>query len=232
VVTASGAPGVVADLSCEELLTTTRSVRRGLDLDRPVELEVVKDCLRVALQAPNGANRQDWRWIVLTDPRRRAEMAEIYHRAFHQRYAAVLDRLAEADAATRSMMSAGQDLAAKLHQVPVLVIPCLQLSSAQLPAGNQAGVWASVLPAVWSFALAARTRGLGTTFTTVHLALESEAAELLGLPPTVHQAGLLPIAYATKTRFRPGPRRPLEDVLHVDGWDADRTAGAQARSGR
>jgi nitroreductase len=226
------APTDVADLTCEELLTTTRSVRRGLDLDRPVELDVVKDCLRIALQAPNGSNRQDWRWIVLTDPRRRAAVAEIYRTAFHRRFAAPLDRLDEQDPATRSTMGAARDLAAKLHRVPVLVLPCLDLSERQLPAGNQVSVWSSLVPAMWSFMLAARTRGLGTTFTTVHLDAESEVAELLGLPPGVRQGGLLPVAYTNRTRFRPGPRRPLEEVLHIDGWDADRAAGTDMRGDR
>jgi nitroreductase len=211
------APTHAADLTCEELLTTTRSVRRGLDLDRPVDLDVVKDCLRIALQAPNGSNRQDWRWIVLADPRRRAEVAEIYRTAFHRRFAT---------------LGAARDLAAKLHRVPVLVLPCLDLGERQLPAGNQAAVWSSLVPAMWSFMLAARTRGLGTTFTTVHLDLESEVAGLLGLPPGVRQGGLLPVAYTDRTRFRPGPRRPLEEVLHIDGWDADRAAGARVRGDR
>ncbi|MEU2711497.1 nitroreductase family protein [Streptomyces sp. NPDC007205] len=205
-------------LTCEELLTTTRCVRRGLDLDRPVDPERVKDCLRIALQAPNGNNRQNWRWILLTDPRVRAEVAEVYRAAFYDRNAAALERPAQLPEATRSVLTAARLLADRLHRVPVLVIPCLELADGRLPTGNQAGLWASLLPAAWSYALAARSRGLATAWTTVHLDREQEIAELLGLPPTVRQGALLPTAYPLRATFRPGPRLPLEQVLHHDGW--------------
>ncbi|WP_431682746.1 nitroreductase family protein [Kitasatospora sp. KL5] len=216
------APAELAELTCEELLTTTRSVRRGLDLDRPVPLELVRDCLRIAVQAPNGFNRQDWRWIVLADPDRRAEVAAVYRAAFNRRFAAQLERLDEVDPVTRTALADGRDLAAKLHRVPVLLLPCLELGERRLTADNQAGVWSSLAPATWSFMLAARTRGLGTVLTTVHLDAEAEVAALLGLPANVRQGGLLPVAYAVRTRFRPGPRRPLDEVLHLDGWNGAR----------
>ncbi|GAA3093032.1 oxidoreductase [Streptosporangium carneum] len=212
---------VPLDLTCDELLSTTRAVRRGLDLTRPVDLEVVKECLRLALQAPNGSNRQRWRWIVLTDPALRSRVADVYRRAFHDRMGPALDRLDEAEASVRRLLTDGRDLAEKLHRVPVLVVPCLELDSERLPEGNQAGVWSSLLPAMWSYALAARSRGLATTWTTVHLDREKEVAELLGLPKTVHQGGLLPTAHSLRTRFGPGPRLPLEEVLHIDGWNGE-----------
>jgi nitroreductase len=102
--------------------------------------------------------------------------------------------------------------------VPVLVIPCLEVADGRLPAGNQAGLWASLLPAAWSYALAARSRGLVTAWTAVHLDREREVADLLGLPPTVRQGALLPTAHPLRGTFRPGPRLPLEQVLHHDGW--------------
>ncbi|MER6736854.1 nitroreductase family protein [Streptomyces puniciscabiei] len=207
-------------LTCEELLTTTRCVRRGLDLDRPVDPELVKDCLRIALQAPNGNNRQNWRWILLTDARIRAGVADVYRAAFYDRNAAALKRPARLSASTRSVLTAARALADRLHQVPVLVIPCLELPDGRLPEGNQAGLWASLLPAAWSYALAARDRGLVTAWTAVHLDREHEVADLLGLPPTVRQGALLPTAYPLRHTFRPGPRLPLEQVLHHDGWDA------------
>ncbi|MGW7260225.1 nitroreductase family protein [Streptomyces sp. NPDC054834] len=205
-------------LASDDLLTTTRCVRRGLDLDRAVDPELVKDCLRIALQAPNGNNRQNWRWILLTDPRIRADVAEVYRRAFHDRNAAALDRLADLPEATRSVLTAARALADRLHRVPVLVIPCLELGDGRLPTGNQAGLWASLLPAAWSYALAARSRGLVTAWTAVHLDREQEVADLLGLPPTVRQGALLPTAYPLRGTFGPGPRLPLEQVLHHDGW--------------
>ncbi|MBB4920582.1 nitroreductase family protein [Streptosporangium saharense] len=211
------------DLTCDELLTTTRAVRRGLDDTRPVDLELVKECLRLALQAPNGSNGQRWRWIVLTDPDVRAGIADVYRRAFLERSASLLARLDELDPRTRRMAIDGRDLAERLHRIPVLVVPCLELADERLPEGNQAGLWASLLPAMWSYALAARSRGLATTWTSVHLDREREAAELLGLPPNVRQGGLLPTAHGLKTVYKPGPRLPLEEVLHIDGWKGRRS---------
>ncbi|MEO3814493.1 nitroreductase family protein [Sphaerisporangium sp. B11E5] len=210
--------GARPGLTCDELLTTTRSVRRAMDLTRDVDLDVVKRCLTTALQAPNGANRQPWRWLVLTDPGVRAAVAAVYRRAFLDRNGPPPPRPpAPGDRAAR-MVEDARELAGKLHRVPVLVIPCLELDVTELPSGNQASMWSSVLPAAWSYALAARTYGLVTAWTTVHLDREKEVAGLLGLPPTVHQGPLLPTAHGTRTTFRPAPRRPLQDVLHVDGW--------------
>ncbi|MEV8036823.1 nitroreductase family protein [Streptomyces sp. NPDC086182] len=211
-------------LSCEELLTTTRCVRYGLDLDRAVDEDLVKDCLRIALQAPNGNNRQNWRWILLTDPRIRADVAEVYRSAFYDRNSAELERLAERPEAPRSVLTAARALADRLHRVPVLVIPCLEVADGRLPPGNQAGLWSSLLPAAWSYALAARSRGLVTAWTAVHLDREREMADLLGLPPTVRQGVLLPTAHPLRGTFRPGPRLPLERVLHHDGWQGARPA--------
>lgn len=207
-------------LSIDELLTTTRSVRRGLDLEREVDPELVEDCLRIALQAPNGNNRQNWRWIMLTSRRVRADVAEVYRAAFYDRNAAALDRLDDLPEATRSVLVAARGLAERLHRVPVLVIPCIELPDGRLPEGNQAGLWASLLPAAWSYALAARSRGLVTAWTAVHLDREQEVADLLGLPPSVRQGALLPTAYPLRSTFRPGPRLPLKTVLHHNGWQA------------
>ncbi|MFF3614946.1 nitroreductase family protein [Streptomyces sp. NPDC002580] len=205
-------------LSCEELLTTTRCVRRGLDLDRAVDPELVKDCLRVALQAPSGNNRQNWRWILLTDPKIRADVAEVYRAAFHDRHAARPERPTAPSGAARTVITDARALADRLHRVPVLVIPCLEVPDGELPTGNQAGLWGSLLPAAWNYALAARSRGLVTAWTSVHLDREREVADLLGLPPTVRQGALLPTAHPLRPTFRPGPRLPLERVLHHDGW--------------
>lgn len=210
-------------VDCVEVLTTTRSVRIGLDLTRDVDPDVVLDCLRVALQAPTGANRQHWRWIVLTDPDVRGEIAGIYRQAFYHRNRAALDGLAIADTATARMLTGARHLADNLHLVPVLVIACVELDGA-LPAGNQASVWGSVLPAAWSYALAARARGLGTAWTTAHLDREADVARALGLPATVRQGVLLPTAHPTRTRFRPAARRPLADVLHMNGWHSEVSA--------
>lgn len=211
-------------LSPDELLTTTRTVRKRLDLSRPVPLSLIRECLTIAVQAPTGSNRQGWHWVVVTDPRTRAAVGAIYRRAV----ADYLDSDASAAAlfaddpgrasTQRRIGDSVAHLGEHMGEAPVLVVPCLELSSPTLPAGSQAGLWGSLLPAVWSYMLAARARGLGTAWTTLHLRHEEEVAGLLGLPPNVRQGALVPTAYYTGDSFRPAPRLPLDDVLHVERW--------------
>ena len=201
-------------LTPDELLTTTRAVRRRLDLSRPVPLTVIREALEVALQAPSGGNRQRWHWIVLTDPDLKAKVADYYRRS-HLAYSGA--RPEPADAAATRIATSSDYLRETMAEVPVLVIGAISASEADL-AGNQAGLWGSLLPAAWSLALALRARGLGTTWTTLHLRYEREVAELLGLPADVRQGVLLPVAYTKGTDFRPGPRVDLDSVLHVNGW--------------
>jgi nitroreductase len=209
-------------LGPDELLSTTRSVRKRLDFDRPVPLELVKESIEVALQAPTGSNQQGWHWIVVTDAEKRARIGE-YYRQSYERYAnstAAAARTAalseERQAVQGRVRTSSQYLADRMGEVPVHVIACI--TAADLPAGNQAGLWGSLLPAAWSYQLAARARGLGSAWTTLHLAYEKEVAELLGIPPEVRQGVLLPTAYFTGETFKPAPREPLEKVLHVDSW--------------
>jgi nitroreductase len=198
----------------DELLTTTRSVRRRLDLTRPVSVELVKDCLRIALQAPTGSNAQRWRWLLVVDPALRSAIGQLYRRAWDH-YAATVDT--DRSGVARLLDSAGH-LAGHMGEVPVLVIACLELDTPELPTGNQAGLWGSLLPAAWSYMLAARSRGLGTAWTTLHLRYEREVADLLGLPARVRQGALIPTAHTVGGEFRPARRRPLEEVLRVDRW--------------
>jgi nitroreductase len=209
----------------EELLTTTRTVRKRLDLSRPVPLELIRRALDIALQAPSGSNTQQWQWIVLTDPAKRAAIGELYQRSCREymessNFAGKLF----ADDPERSKVqervgTSVEYLADRMGEVPVLLIPCLQVAAdGELPAGNQAGLWASLLPAVWSYMLACRAFTLGTAWTTLHLKYEKEAAEILGLPANVHQAALIPTAFYTGDSFKPAARRPLDEVLHVNGW--------------
>ncbi|HJQ48298.1 MAG TPA: nitroreductase family protein [Amycolatopsis sp.] len=208
----------------EELLTTTRTVRKRLDLDRPVPRDLVEQAITLALQAPSGSNRQGWHWIVLTDPDLRAQVGELYRRSFRayreagetpeQRYP---DDAARAGTQHRVLSSADY-LAERMGDVPVLVIPAIEVPGGDLPAGNQAALWGSILPAVWSYMLAARTLGLGTAYTSLHLAYEREAAEILGLPSEIRQAALIPTAFYTGDTFKPARRQPLSEVLHYDKW--------------
>ncbi|MCO1580238.1 nitroreductase family protein [Crossiella sp. SN42] len=209
-------------MSPDELLTTTRSVRKRLDLHRPVPRELIEECLEIALQAPSGSNRQSWHWLVVTDRAQRAAIGEFYRRAvagYLESSGAAGKLFAEDPERAKVQSRVGSSVAylgEKMGEVPVLVIPCLRVP--ELPAGNQAGLWGSILPAAWSYMLAARARGLGTAWTTLHLAFETEIAELLGLPEDVRQAALIPTAYAVGTDFRRAARQPLSDVLHFDRW--------------
>jgi nitroreductase len=214
-------------MDADELLTTTRTVRRRLDLTRPVPLELVRECLEIALQAPTGSNRQGWEFVVVTDQAKRAAIGELYGRSvrhYHEQNAAAGDRYAgdpERGATQARISDSSAYLGEHLGEVPVLVLFCLhagERGSAGLPAGNQAGFWGSLLPAAWSYQLAARARGLGSAWTTLHLPFEKEIAELLGIPPRVRQGVLLPTAYFTGETFKPAHREPLETVLHVNHW--------------
>ena len=213
----------MSEMSAETVLTTTRSVRKRLDLTRPVDLAVVRECLTIALQAPSGSNRQQWQWIVVTDEGQRAAIGEVYRRACTEYLGSsgAAGRLFADDPARSVVQQRVHDsvaaLADTMGQVPILVLPCLRVAGG-LPEGNQGGLWGSLLPAAWSYMLAARTRGLGTAWTTLHLTYESEVAEILGLPSDVYQAALIPTAYYTGDGFKPAPRQPLDEVLHIDRW--------------
>lgn len=200
----------------DEVLSTTRAVRRRLDLTRPVEREVILECLRLAIQAPTASNDQNWRWLVVTDPAKRAAIADIY-RSSGEEYLAHAARTTP-DPQTRKVYESAHSLSQTLAQVPVHVIPCIESRFD----GNQlvvaASAWASIIPAAWSFMLALRARGLGSVWTTLHLTKADVVAELLGIPDNVTQAALLPVAYTLGTDFKPAVRPPVETVTFWNTW--------------
>lgn len=202
----------------DELLSTTRAVRRRLDLDRPVEPEVVMDCLRLALQAPTGGNSQGWRWLVVSDPTLRERLAALYRAGDGGRFRRRAERLRESDPQTSRVYAGAEYLAEILHRVPVLVVPCLQGRVATTATVEAASFYGSILPAVWSFMLALRSRGLGSAWTTLHLAHERQAAELLGIPEDYTQVALVPVAHTIGTGFKPAVRQPVESVTFWDRW--------------
>jgi nitroreductase len=200
----------------DELLTTTRSVRKRLDLNRPVGRDVILECIRLAMQAPTASNTQDWRWLVVTDADKRAAIADIY-RSVGAEYLAYAAKEAS-DPQTRRVYASAFALTDTLAEVPVHVIPCLDNRIDNSNLLTAASAWASIIPAGWSFLLALRSRGLGSVWTTMHLAKEQEVAELLGIPPTATQAALFPVAYTIGTDFRPASRPPAETVTFWDSW--------------
>jgi nitroreductase len=206
------------DLTPDEVLATTRSVRRRLDLDRPVEREVLEECLRLAQQAPTSSYAQNWHFVVVTDAAQRAALGELWRSVagpYLERRAAA----AAADPRVARIGDAVRHLAEHIHQVPVHVIPCVEGRTDGAPAAAQASRWASIIPAAWSFMLAARARGLGTVWTTFHLRHEREAAGILGIPyERVMQAALLPVAYTIGAEFKPAARKPLDTMVHWDRW--------------
>ena len=216
-------PGA-ADLdlaAADRLLTTTRAVRRRLDLTRPVDRQLLLDSIAVAQQAPTGGNSQGWSFVVVTDPGPRAELARLYREAAGDLFERSRRRAADrGDAQTARVYEGAQYLTDVLDRVPVHVIPCLR---GRLPAdrttnARAAGFYASIFPAVWNLMLALRARGLGSALTTVHLAREAEVAELLGIPDDVSQVALIPVAHYTGDSFSPAARPPAETVTHWNGW--------------
>jgi nitroreductase len=211
------------NLSADEVLTTTRSVRKRLDLDRPVEREVVHECLDIALQAPTGSNSQGWSWMFVTEPDKKAAIAGYYRDNFYKylqspRSASYPEGDLRAERREKVTDSA-MYLADNFHRVPVLLIPLIQGRLDGAPVFGAASAWGSILPAVWSFMLALRERGLGSAWTTLHLPNEREVADLLGIPFDQYtQAGLFPIAYTIGTDFKPAPRLPLDGLVHWDTW--------------
>ncbi|WP_405923807.1 nitroreductase family protein [Streptomyces sp. NBC_00035] len=213
------------DLSSDELLSTTRAVRHRLDLTRPVPRQLLEECVDLAVQAPTGRNRQRWHFVIVTDKERRAALAEVWRAGVAT--PGVSDPVPTRDVRRANVVPGVMDrvfsgathLYEHLHEVPALVIPCVEGRTDDAPVVRQAGTWGSILPAVWSFMLAARARGLGTCWTTGNLVHEKEAARILGIPHgEVMQAALIPVAYTLGTGFRPARRVPREEVLHWDAW--------------
>lgn len=204
-------------LSADEVLTTTRAVRKRIDFDRPIERDVIMECVEIAQQAPTGSNRQGWRWMFVEDPEKKAAIADLYRANFYP-YIGMdnpdTDELPERDAGDR-ILSSAVHMARRLHEVPLMAIP---LHTGRLEGAStftQASAWGSILPAVWSFLLALRERGMGSSWTTLHLPDEQKVADLLGIPFNEYtQVGMFPIGYTLGTDFKLAKRVPAEKFVH------------------
>ncbi|HEX6676689.1 MAG TPA: nitroreductase family protein [Actinomycetes bacterium] len=209
---------MLLNLTPDELLSTTRAVRRRLDVTRPVEREVLEECLRLAQQAPTASYAQNWHFVVVTDAGERAALGELW-RDVAGPYLEYRAAAAAADPRVARIGEGVRHLAAHIHEVPVHVIPCVEGRTDGKPGAAQASRWGSIIPAAWSFMLAARARGLGTAWTTFHLRHERKAAEILGIPyDKVMQAAMIPVAYTVGTDFKPAARKPLDTMVHWDRW--------------
>ncbi len=209
------------DLTPDEVLKTTRSVRKRLDFARPVEQEVLQECLEIAQQAPTGGNSQQWHFVVVTDAEKRQALGDIYRRGWEVYRGGRPPRIDDSPRGQtlQRVIDSSEYLAEHIHEAPVLVIPCIRGRLDGKSSVEQAGTWGSIIPAAWSFMLAARARGLGTTWTTVHLFFEGDAAQALGIPyAKFTQAALIPVAYTKGTDFSPAPRESMDTVVHWNQW--------------
>jgi nitroreductase len=210
----------------DHLLTTTRSVRKRLDFSRPVDPAVIARCLEIAMQAPTGSNQQGWHFVVVTDAGKRRALADLYRQAFEMYRGMERPTLPADDprqAQLPRVVASADHLAQHLHEAPVHVIPCIEGRVEQMPTVGQASLYGSILPAAWSFMLALRARGLGTAWTTLHLFFEKDAAAILGIPETITQVALFPVAHYTGTDFKPAKRLPAASRVHWDAWGTHRS---------
>lgn len=213
-------------MDTDDLLTTTRSARKALDLDAPIDLDEVRDCLRIGLQAANGSNQQSWRWVIVTEERLRGVIAEKYRDAYLAKVGGqLIAGVLPSGTPGRALMSSTEWLVENLARVPALVIPCYEPAMPRSDGDEsfyRATLYGSIFPAVWNFQLALHTRGYGTCITTLHLHHEAEVGELLRIPKSYVQGCLLPVARLRDgTTFIPARRRPLNDVVVMNGFDVE-----------
>lgn len=207
--------------AADKLLTSTRSVRKRLDYSRPVPLDVIQQCIEIAIQAPTGSNQQGWSFLVVTDADKKKKLADLYRKGV-EIYAQMPQPVRPDDDLRTQQRPRG--LVSSLHlvqtmeQAPLFLIPCIEGRVEKAPQFAQASAYGSILPAVWSFMLTARARGIGAAWTTIHLFFEKEAAEILEIPDSVTQAALLPVAYFTGEDFKPAQRIPSREFTYFDTW--------------
>jgi len=209
----------------DKLLTTTRTVRKRLDLEKPVPQSVIEDCLQIAIQAPTGGNSQGWRFLIVTDAEKRAKIGELYKQSFYiyarsgQEQVQQRGDVAAQESQMGRVVKSAVYLANNMHRVPVMIIPCIEGRVEKADQMTQAGLYGSILPATWSLMLALRARGLGSAWTTLHLRYETQIADLLGIPKNISQAALLPVAYFTGDDFKPAKRVPASKVTSWNRWE-------------
>lgn len=212
-------------MEIDYLLTSTRAVRKGLDLDAPVDLAEIKQCLRIACQASNGSNTQGWKWIVVHSAEARKKVADLYQQAYVSMTGLELgsDRFAEGTDPQSRMLSSVSALVNNFDRIPLFVVPCYEPYMG--PAHNNfqlATYYGSIFPAVWNLILALHSRGYGSSITTLHLMQEEAFAEALGIPDGYMQGCMIPIGKLPEGKtFSPAPRKPIEEVIALDSFNGD-----------
>ena len=214
-------------LDPDQLLSTTRAVRKRLDLTRPVEDELIRECVAAAMQSPSGSNNMSMQFVIVRDAAKRAAIGEIYRQCYGMYktwdgvYVRSIQKDSDVEQAQQERVADSADhLGEHMGEAPVLVLACSAGARLDgMPAMGSASTMGNVLPAMWSFMLAARARGLGTAWTTVHLMMEQQVAEVVGIPfDSVQQACLSPLAYTIGTDFKPATRPAPDSVIHWDQW--------------
>jgi len=221
-------PGVaLLPFTPDELLSTTRAVRKRLDFSKPVSDDLVRECVAAALQGPSGSNNITMRFVVVRDEAKRKAIGDVYAQCFDMYrqmdgvYAGSIDKGSEeANAQQARVVDSAEYLAAHMGEAPVLVLACNEgMRTDNLPGAAAASLMGNVLPGMWSFMLAARARGLGTSWTTVHLFMEQAVADIVGIPyATVQQVCLSPLAHTLGTDFKPAQRPEPDSIIRWDQW--------------
>lgn len=214
------------DLTPDQLLHTTRAVRKRLDFTKPVDDDVIRECVAAAMQAPSGSNNMTMRFVVVKDAAKRAAIGDIYRQCFDIYktlpgvYAGSIEKESEVEQAQqRRVVDSALYLADHMGEAPALVIACTAGRLDAAPAMMAVSSMGNLLPGMWSFMLAARARGLGTAWTTVGLMMEQAIADVVGIPfAEVQQACLTPLAYTIGTDFKPALRPEPDTIIHWDSW--------------
>jgi len=199
----------------DELLSTTRAVRKRLDLERDVPDELIMRCIELAEQAPSGGDISSRGWLVIRDPEIKKQLADLYRAAGGSGIIETAGQRSGSSHPKQRVLESAAHLAANLERVPVLVLATVW---GVHDGSGKPGLFDSVIQSAWSFCLALRSRGLGSAWTTMHLGKSKEIAELLGIPEGVSQVVLLPVAWTIGTDFKPADRRPASEIVWFDRW--------------
>lgn len=204
--------------SVDYILKTTRSVRKRLDLNRPVDKDVVKECLEIALQAPTGSNIQGWKWLIVTDTNKKAKIGDFYKRSFiaYSKGASIPNPNIQDQNQQKKVYNSASYLADHMGEVPMMIFACIEGRTSN--SSIAAGLYGSIIPAAWSLMIALRSRGIGASWTTLHLAYEKECNEILGIPDNITTAVMLPVAYFTGETFKEAKRVPAKELTYWESW--------------